>query len=104
EWLEPRYAASIDEAVLANPPLRLPPGYVPDPSTALCNDPRLKRLATPVLFIWGRNDQVQPVSCLASFKAIPNQDAVILGDCGHLPYWEQAAKVNDLACWFLLQH
>lgn len=103
EWLEPRYAASVDEAVRANPPLRLPPGYVPDPSTALCKDPRLQRLAAPVLFIWGRDDQVQPVSCLESFHAIPNQDAVILGRCGHLPYWEQATKVNDLACWFLLQ-
>lgn len=99
EWLEPRYQASLDRSVIANPPLRLPPGYVPEPSQALCNDPRLKDLRAPVLFIWGRDDEVQPVSCLDSFASIPRQDAVVLGKCGHLPYWEHADKVNELAAW-----
>jgi len=100
-WLQERYEASLDKEITANPPLRLPPGYVPQPAQALCNDPRLAQLRSSVLFMWGANDEVQPVSCLESFSAIPRQDAVILGECGHLPYWEQADKVNELALWFL---
>ena len=101
DWLRARYEASLDGEVMANPPLRLPPGFVPEPSQSLCRDERLKAVVAPTLFIWGRDDEVQPVSCLESFNAIPQQDALILGRCGHMPYWEHPGKVNDIATWFL---
>src|SRR6185312_4014886 len=55
-----RYAASIDPEVVANPPLRRPSG----PSALrtlwrmdLTRDKRLRRLATPTLVLWGRDDK-----------------------------------------------
>lgn len=101
QWLQAIFDASRDPETIANPPLRLPPGYVPLPETALCNDSRLATLASPVLFIWGRDDEMQPVECLPSFRAIPRQDALLLGRCGHWPHRERASVFNELVGWYL---
>lgn len=95
------HQASIDPQVVANPPIRLPAGASPDPQSALCNDPRLAGLACPVLFIWGREDECQPVGALVSFAAIPDQRAVLLDKCGHWPHWEYADRFNGLVVDFL---
>lgn len=103
EWLDRCYLRSIDQDVVANPPLRLPPGYVPSPAAALCNDPRLADVTAPVLFVWGTEDEMQPVQCLQSFHAVPVQDSWLLGHCGHWPHREHPDKVNALTTWFLSQ-
>lgn len=101
ELVERYYQASLDEEVMANPPIRIPPGYIPSPQDALCNDPRLATLSCPVLFIWGRDDECQAVGALQSFAAIGNQQAVILEQCGHWPHWEYAERFNQVATDFL---
>ena len=101
EWLERCFQRSIDPEAVANPPLRLPPDYVPSPSAALCNDPRLAEISAQVLFIWGVEDEMQPVQCLPSFHAIPRQESYLLGHCGHWPHREYPDRVNDLTRWFL---
>lgn len=124
EWMSELFEASRDPAVIANPPLRLPPKLrramrilrhvvaspvlsrllprrFPGAAQALCNDPRLATLQAPVLFIWGRDDQMQPIECLKSFREIPQQDALLLGRCGHWPHREHPHKVNDAVTRFL---
>lgn len=100
-WLYACFGASCDPEILRNPPLRLPPAGESPASLAVCRDPRLKDVPCPTLFIWGRDDEVQPVACLDSFQALPNQDAVLLGRCGHWPHREHSRKFNELALWFL---
>ena len=50
---------------------------------------RLADVKTPTLVVWGRHDRLIDVSCVAPIKAgIPNCQAVILEDIGHLPMIE----------------
>ncbi len=98
--VEERFAASNDPEITANPPLSLPPG--PPPKEAfLSNDPRLKSLAHRSLLIWGQQDRVNLPAGAAAFSGVPNQDVVLLANCGHWAQWEQADKFNDLVVWFL---
>jgi pimeloyl-ACP methyl ester carboxylesterase len=63
---------------------------------------QLGRLDTPVLLVWGQNDQTVPFEQSrrllafmprATFQAIPN--------CGHIPHFEQPAMVNPKIIGFL---
>lgn len=101
QWIKTTFEASINQDVIKNPPLRLPPEFKPDNAIALSNDSRLSKLKSKVLFIWGREDQMQPVDCLQSFSAIRNQQSIILECCGHWPYREYSEEVNGYAIKFL---
>lgn len=57
EELEQRFEASCNPAIIANPPLRMPSNGLSTP--LLCDDLRLAKLENDVLFVWGRQDQVQ---------------------------------------------
>lgn len=126
KWLREQFQASLDSEVVANPPIRVPvqmrrrlqtlrkitrspvlsrllPNRFPGAAQALCNDSRLVNLQVPVLFIWGRNDQMQPIECLSSFGAIPHQSALLLDQCGHWPHREHSQMVNDVVMSFLTQ-
>src|SRR6202012_1487812 len=59
--IDPRYTASIDPEVVANPPLRRPSGPLALRTLwrmDLTRDGRLKHLQTPTLVLWGRDDKV----------------------------------------------
>lgn len=101
EELEQRFEASCNPAIIANPPLRMPSNGFPTP--LLCDDSRLAKLENDVLFVWGRQDQVQPVGCLESFQAVRNKDVVVMNRCGHLPSMEYPTRFNSLVTEFLSQ-
>lgn len=101
ELIEQRFAASIDPAIVANPPLKLPAGGPPPRQAYLSENPRLKTLPHRCLLVWGQNDKVNLPAGLNSFLGIPNQDVVLLAECGHWAQWEQADKFNELVRWFL---
>jgi pimeloyl-ACP methyl ester carboxylesterase len=103
ELVKQRFEASADPEIIANPPLRLPPG-APPADSYLCNDPRLATLANPTLFIWGLEDKVNPWEGVLTFRAIPDQDVVLLSRCGHWAQWEHPAKFNALALDFLRRY
>lgn len=99
--LEQRFEASCNPAIIANPPLRMPSNGLPTP--LLCDDHRLAKLENDVLFVWGRQDQVQPLECLESFQAIQNKDVMVMNRCGHLPNREYPNRFNSLVTEFLSQ-
>lgn len=105
ELIDSRYAASVDPDVVANPPLRRPSG-----PTALrtlwrmdlTRDPRLKRLATPTLVLWGRDDKVnKPAGGLTLLRTLPNAELVMTSHTGHWMQWERAELFNQLVLEFL---
>jgi 4,5:9,10-diseco-3-hydroxy-5,9,17-trioxoandrosta-1(10),2-diene-4-oate hydrolase len=100
-----RYAASIDPEVVANPPLRRPSG-----PTALrtlwrmdlTRDSRLKKLATPTLVLWGRDDKVnRPTGGPMLLNTMPNAELVMTSHTGHWMQWERAELFNQLVAEFL---
>lgn len=99
EELLRRFELSCDPETIANPPLQMPGNTLAVP--LLCDDSRLEQLENEVLFIWGRQDQVQPVECLESFQGIRNKDIVIMNRCGHLPSMEYPERFNSLVVGFL---
>jgi 4,5:9,10-diseco-3-hydroxy-5,9,17-trioxoandrosta-1(10),2-diene-4-oate hydrolase len=103
DLLSARYDLSCVSELVGNFPLRLPAAGVRVPLAPLSSHPGLPLLKTPVLFIWGRNDRVQPVDALASFDRIPNQRAVLFDRCGHWPHWEYPEPFNEAVAAFLSQ-
>ncbi|CAN5268455.1 alpha/beta fold hydrolase [soil metagenome] len=99
--IDERFAASNDPEITANPPLRLPPGGPLPRQAYLSEDPRLKTLAHRCLLVWGLQDKVNLPAGAHSFAGVPNQDIVLLAQCGHWAQWEQAQKFNALVLWFL---
>jgi pimeloyl-ACP methyl ester carboxylesterase len=103
ELVEARFKASNHPEIIANPPLRLPPGASgPPPKHAhLSEDPRLATLPHRCLLIWGKQDKVNVPQGVESFSKIADQDVVLLNNTGHWAQWEQADKFNELVTWFL---
>ncbi len=62
----------------------------------------LGELSMPVLGIWGEEDQVIP---LPDFDSLPGTIRIErVGEAGHMPHMEAAAKVNDLISAHLEAH
>lgn len=99
--LQEFYQDSLDPDVIANPQIRIPPGYMPTSADMLCYDPRLTTLPCRVLFVWGRQDEMQSLGCLESFANIPDQEAVLLNRCGHWPHREHAERFNRMVIEWL---
>ena len=100
ELIRLRFEASNDPAICANPPLLPPPGG-PGPETFISLDPRLAGLRHRSLFVWGLQDEVNPVAGLEPFKVMPNADYLLLSRCGHWAQWEHARRFNDVVLSFL---
>ncbi|WP_100521037.1 alpha/beta fold hydrolase [Mycobacteroides abscessus] len=105
ELIDLRYEASIDPAVVADPPLRRPSG-----PTALrtlwrmdlTRDSRLKSLSTPTLVLWGRDDKVnKPSGGPMLLNTMPNAELVMTSRTGHWMQWERAELFNRLVADFL---
>lgn len=55
----------------------------------------VNRIACPVQFMVGRDDQFTPVSMMAAMKAsVADAELVIIDEAGHLPNMEQPAEFN----------
>jgi 2-hydroxy-6-oxonona-2,4-dienedioate hydrolase/4,5:9,10-diseco-3-hydroxy-5,9,17-trioxoandrosta-1(10),2-diene-4-oate hydrolase len=103
--IDTRFAASVDPAVVADPPLRRPSG-----PTALrtlwrmdlTRDKRLKQLQTPTLVLWGRDDKVnRPAGGPMLVNLMPNADLLMTSRTGHWLQWERAELFNRVAVDFL---
>jgi pimeloyl-ACP methyl ester carboxylesterase len=63
---------------------------------------RLRGLVTPALFLWGDCDQLVPWRFSRHVEAVlPDVDSVVLGDCGHVPQFEQPERTHRLVRAFL---
>jgi 4,5:9,10-diseco-3-hydroxy-5,9,17-trioxoandrosta-1(10),2-diene-4-oate hydrolase len=100
-----RYQASIDPAVVADPPLRRPSGPMALRTLwrmDLTRDSRLKHLQTPTLVLWGRNDKVnRPAGGPMLLNVMPNAELVMTSHTGHWMQWERAELFNQLVTEFL---
>lgn len=105
ELIDLRYQASIDPEVVANPPLRRPAGPMALRTLwrmDLTRDRRLKRLATPTLVLWGRDDKVnRPAGGPVLLNSMPNAELVMCSRTGHWMQWERAELFNQLVTEFL---
>jgi 4,5:9,10-diseco-3-hydroxy-5,9,17-trioxoandrosta-1(10),2-diene-4-oate hydrolase len=102
ELIDMRYQASIDPEVVANPPLRRPSGLRTLWRMDLTRDKRLRRLATPTLVLWGRDDKVnRPAGGPMLLNLMPNAELVMTSQTGHWMQWERAELFNDLVTEFL---
>lgn len=105
ELIDLRYEASIEPEVVANPPLRRPSG----PRALrtlwrmdLTRDARLKRLQTPTLVLWGRDDKVnRPAGGPMLLNMMANAELVMTSHTGHWLQWERAELFNQLVSEFL---
>ncbi len=102
ELIDLRYRASIDPEVVANPPLRRPSGLRTLWRMDLTRDKRLRRLATPTLVLWGRDDKVnRPAGGPMLLNLMPNAELVMTSHTGHWMQWERAELFNQLVAEFL---
>jgi 4,5:9,10-diseco-3-hydroxy-5,9,17-trioxoandrosta-1(10),2-diene-4-oate hydrolase len=105
DLIDLRFAASIDPEVVVDPPLRRPSGPMA-PRTLwrmdLTRDSRLKRLRTPTLVLWGRDDKVnRPAGGPMLVNLMPNAELVMTPRTGHWMQWERADLFNRLVVDFL---
>jgi 4,5:9,10-diseco-3-hydroxy-5,9,17-trioxoandrosta-1(10),2-diene-4-oate hydrolase len=105
ELIDLRYQASIDPEVVANPPLRRPSGLTALRTLwrmDLTRDSRLKKLASPTLVLWGRDDKVnRPGGGPMLLNTMPNAELVMTSHTGHWMQWERAELFNQLVTDFL---
>ena len=100
--IQTRYESSIDPEVVANPPLQRPAGLRTLWRMDFTRDPRLAKLATPTLVIWGRDDKVNKPSGAAMLgQRMPNADVLLTANTGHWVQWERADFFNAVTTAFL---
>ncbi|MFC7447860.1 alpha/beta fold hydrolase [Rhodococcus daqingensis] len=102
ETIDERYRASIDPAVVADPPLRRPSSPSALWRMDFTRDRRLRRLATPTLVIWGANDKVnRPSGGRRLAATMPDCDLLLTANTGHWVQWERADFFNAVTTAFL---
>lgn len=101
DLLDLRYRASIDPAVVADPPLRRPSGrgalrtlwrmdFTRDRA-------RLTRCQVPTLVVWGTHDKVnRPSGGPWLARTMPNCDLYLFARTGHWAQYERASRFNRL--------
>jgi 4,5:9,10-diseco-3-hydroxy-5,9,17-trioxoandrosta-1(10),2-diene-4-oate hydrolase len=103
--IDMRYTASVDPAVVADPPLRRPSGLMALRTLwrmDLTRDRRLRHLQTPTLVLWGRDDKVnRPAGGPMLANLMPNAELVLTSRTGHWMQWERAELFNQLVTDFL---
>ncbi|MDT2003948.1 alpha/beta fold hydrolase [Rhodococcus opacus] len=100
--IQTRYESSIDPEVVANPPLQRPSSPRTLWRMDFTRDPRLARLATPTLVMWGRDDKVNtPRGAAMLGRRMPNADVLLTANTGHWVQWERADFFNAVTTAFL---
>jgi pimeloyl-ACP methyl ester carboxylesterase len=65
----------------------------------------LSRIDTPVLLVWGANDNITPPSVAHEFKArLPLAELEFIDQCGHVPPLEKPHEFNLIVERFLQRH
>ncbi|UVS69416.1 alpha/beta fold hydrolase [Nitrososphaera viennensis] len=62
---------------------------------------RLSSVIAPTLVIWGDEDRMIPVQYAKEFREVPNNELVVIKDCGHTPYIEKPKTFNRIVLKFL---
>ena len=76
--------------------------YLDDPWGERGFWPRLSRLKSPALFLWGDRDLLVPAKFSRHVsRAVPHAECVVLPDCGHVPQFEHPEKTHALVGAFL---
>jgi 4,5:9,10-diseco-3-hydroxy-5,9,17-trioxoandrosta-1(10),2-diene-4-oate hydrolase len=102
DMLRERFESSIDPAVLANPPLRLPPNPELFKRMDFLLDPRLSSFDHATLILWGLEDRVNPCAGGSALQArLPAADLFLFSRTGHWVQWERAAEFNATVAAFL---
>lgn len=102
DLIELRYQASLDPAVVADPPLQRPSGLRTLWRMDLTRDRRLRHLPNPTLVLWGRDDKVnRPSGGPLLQRLMPNAELVMTSHTGHWMQWERAELFNRLVTDFL---
>ena len=102
EMLRERFESSTDPAVVANPPLRLPPDPEVFKRMDFLLDPRLPGFDHPTLILWGIEDRVNPSAAASALQAkLPAADLFLFNRTGHWVQWERAAEFNATVAAFL---
>lgn len=102
EMLRERFESSIDPAVVANPPLRLPPDPEVFKRMDFLLDPRLPGFDHPTLILWGLEDRVNPSAAGPALQAkLPAADLFLFSRTGHWVQWERSAEFNATVAAFL---
>lgn len=100
--IETRYRASIDPEVVASPPLQRPADLRTLWRMDFTRDRRLRKLTTPTLILWGRDDKVnKPSGATLLGTRMPNADVVVTANTGHWVQWERADLFNAVTTAFL---
>jgi 4,5:9,10-diseco-3-hydroxy-5,9,17-trioxoandrosta-1(10),2-diene-4-oate hydrolase len=100
--IDERYRASLDPAVIANPPLRRPNNAKTLLKMDLTLDRRLRTLDVPTLVLWGTRDKVnRPSGGVTLARTMPRCDLMLFGRTGHWVQWEQADRFNRLVADFV---
>lgn len=64
--------------------------------------PRLHRIDAPTLIIWGDSDKMIPPQYAKELEdTIPNNEMVVMENCGHTPYVEKPREFNEIVLKFL---
>jgi 2-hydroxy-6-oxonona-2,4-dienedioate hydrolase len=63
--------------------------------------PRLVRITSPTLGIWGENDKMIPQHYAQELETIPNYKLVLMENCGHTPYVEKPSEFSNIVLRFL---
>jgi pimeloyl-ACP methyl ester carboxylesterase len=78
-------------------------GFLPAGVTALRDT--VRRIRTPALAIWGKQDRFLPVAHLAVLKQhMPHLETEVLDPCGHVPMLERPGDFNRLTLDFVARH
>lgn len=102
ELIDARYEASIDPEVVASPPLRRPPGLGAMRRMDLLRHKRIKRITTPTLVLWGKQDLVnRSVGGVKLAREMQRCDLYLVAQTGHWVQWERADLFNRLTIDFL---
>ncbi len=65
----------------------------------------LPDIAVPALLIWGEHDARSPLSVAHQFeRAIPNNELVLIPDCGHVSNLEEPGQFNEAVREFCRRH
>ena len=93
--IEERFQASLDPEIIEKPPLVRPKGLPTFRLIDFTRDPRLAKLQTPTLVLWGTEDLVnRPSGAQSLQKRMPNCDTYLFSRTGHWVQWERAAEFN----------
>jgi pimeloyl-ACP methyl ester carboxylesterase len=63
--------------------------------------PRLVRITSPTLIVWGLDDKMIPSNYARELESIPDSKLMLMDGCGHTPYVEKPNEFSDIVLKFL---